>query len=137
MVGLIERGASAVQMPCPELMVIGLSRGGDESIRSALSTASGRANCRRLCEDLAYQIKEYRSCGVDVLGVFGKVGSPSCGVETTYADGKQRPGTGVFIEELQAELRERGIAVPIVDFLDNQPQDNLAVVDRWASRRGQ
>lgn len=68
-----------------------------------------------------------------VVGVFGKVGSPSCGVEITFMDGKEQAGAGVFIAELRAELAAQGIDVPVVDFLDNQPQANLAVVDSWTA----
>jgi len=131
--GLIERGVGIIQMPCPELMVIGLARGGDDEIRVALDKAPGRAACRKMCEDVVYQIKQYQNCDVQVLGVFGKEGSPSCGVETTYYDGKERPGKGIFIEELSDELEQEGIDLPVVQFQDNKPQANLAIVDDWTN----
>ena len=129
--GLIERGVGIIQEPCPEVMVLGLPRGGDDEIRVALDKAPGRAACRRMCTDLVYQVKQYRSCDVQVLGIFGKEGSPSCGVETTYYDGKQRAGKGIFIEELMGELEREGVDIPVVQFQDNKPQANLTTVDNW------
>ena len=129
--GLFERGIGIVQLPCPELMIIKLGRGGIK-IRSALDTIPARAACRKMSKDLVYQIKQYLDCGVEVLGIFGKDDSPSCGVETTCYDGEHGQGVGLFIQELQAELAQQDLTVPIAELKDNENQVNLAVVDRWS-----
>ena len=129
---LIRRDIGIVQLPCPELMIIRLARGGVR-IRSALDTLPARAVCRNLSKDIAYQIEQYRACGVEVLGILGKEDSPACGVETTSYDWEHGSGTGIFIEELKAELSQRGLDVPVCGLLDNQLQANLAVIDRWIS----
>lgn len=78
--------------------------------------------------------------GQQVVGVLGVAGSPSCGVRTTLdldvalarvsrsqdavtarwlrqdvVAAAQRPGTGLFVEELQKRFAARGIEVPFVD----------------------
>jgi predicted secreted protein len=128
--GLMERGIGIVQMPCTELMVLGLARE-DVQIRQSLDSPDARAALRRMARDLVRQIREYQSCGVKVLGILGKDGSPACGVERTHFDDDFGPGMGVFVEELDAELKEQGIELPIAGTLDAEPADALAAVDAW------
>jgi predicted secreted protein len=129
--GLIERGIGIIQMPCPELRILGLDRASLD-IRGELGRDSGRTQCRALARDLVYQIKEYRKCGVNVLGILGKNGSPTCGVEKTWRDGVV-PGTGIFMEELQDELVLQGVPVKIAGVCDGDPAAALAAVDLWLS----
>ena len=127
--GLMEREIGVVQLPCPELIVIGLDRE-HVQIRSALDSRPARRWLRRLARQVTYQIDQYRKCGVRVLGVLGKNGSPACGVEMTWK-AEYGPGSGSFIEELQAELSDRGLDVPVVGMVDTEPDAALAVVDKW------
>jgi len=128
--GLMAREIGVVQMPCPELMGIGLDRE-KWQIRSALESRPARAACRAMAKDVAYQIAQYLACGVTVLGVLGKDGSPSCGVARTSCPQGQCDGMGVFIEELAAELAEQGLDVPVVGTMDAEPGAALAIVDKW------
>jgi predicted secreted protein len=127
--GLMDRQIGVIQMPCPELMVIGLDRR-HVQIRSGLEPHPVRAALRRLAENLVYQVRQYRSCGVRVLGILGKNGSPACGVEQTYRL-EPCPGLGVFVEELRAELHRQGVSLPMMGLEDTRHAEALAVVDRW------
>ena len=131
--GLMERRIGAVQLPCPELMVIGLDRG-HVQIRSALSSRPAQAALREMARDVVYQIRQYRHAGAAVLGVLGKNGSPACGVETTSRPQGPCKGSGAFIEELAAELARQEVDVPVVGTLDAEPAAALAVVDTWLAR---
>jgi predicted secreted protein len=130
--GLLEREVGIIQMPCPELMVLGLDRG-HIAIRSGLESIPARRALRKLGKALAFQIGQYRDCGLRVLGVLGKNGSPACGVEqTSRSDGKGPiDGEGVFIQEFKAELRRSGCEVPVVGTMDDAQEAALAVVDGW------
>jgi predicted secreted protein len=108
---LMERGVGIIQMPCPELELFSLDRR-NLSIRKELAKDSGRAACRAIARKLAWTIKEYRGCGIRVLGIIGKDGSPTCGVNQTWDTGVV-PGMGVFVEELTNELRDQGLSLPI------------------------
>ena len=129
MLGLMDRKVGIIQMPCPELLILGLNRG-SIPIRFELDKQEGRAQCRLLARQLVDQIKHYRNCGVKVLGILGKNGSPACGVEETWSDGVV-PGEGVFIKEFLAELREQNIAIEITGIQDHEPNAALGIVDRW------
>jgi predicted secreted protein len=129
--GLIERDIGILQMPCPELYAFGLDRA-HVRVESELRTPAGRALSRRLARDLAQQIRTYLDCGVVVLGVLGKNGSPSCGIEETWDNGVC-PGSGAFIEELAAELSRQGIALEMSGIRDSEPAMGIAAVDRWLS----
>ena len=130
--GLLEREVGILQMPCPELMVLGLDRG-HIAIRSGLESIPAREALRKLAGTLAFQIRQYRDCGVEVLGVLGKNGSPACGVEkTSRSDGKGPiDGEGVFVQELRAELKRQGCEVPVAGTMDDSQDAALAVVDGW------
>jgi predicted secreted protein len=129
--GLLERGIGIIQMPCPELQILGLDRA-HIKIRSELEKVAGRSACRGLARDLVRQIVEYQACGVRILGILGKNGSPTCGVEQTWFAGVV-PGTGVFIEELKAELRDQDLPINITGMRDDDAAGALATVDLWLS----
>lgn len=129
--GLIQRDIGIVQLPCPELIVLGLDREHFQ-IRSGLDSRPARRLLRRLARQVAYEIEQYQQCGVRVLGIFGKNGSPACGVEMTWKD-EYGPGTGAFIEELKAEFTERGTDIPVRGLVDRDPDAALAIVDQWSA----
>ena len=133
--GLLQREIGIVQMPCPELMVLGLNRG-HIAVRSGLESIPARDALRKLAADVVFQIRQYESCGVRVLGVLGKDGSPSCGVaKTSRSDGKGPiDGAGVFVQLLQEELKRANCNVPVAGTMDNRQDAALAIVDGWVAR---
>jgi predicted secreted protein len=78
-----------------------------------------RRFCRSLITEYVDLLEMLASQGAR-LCIVGVAGSPSCGVETTssgYTGGRVREqshehvsGRGVFMEELLAELEQRGVA---------------------------
>ena len=93
---------------------------------------------RGLAKSIAAQIEDYQTSGFSVVAVIGIDGSPSCGVATTidraafaalasvrlaaitveHQNGLLRRflrrGRGIFIEELQNELKRRQIDLPFL-----------------------
>jgi predicted secreted protein len=130
-IGLIERDVGILQMPCPELCIFGLDRA-NVQVESKLRNPVGRSMSRRLARDLVQQVRTYLDCGIDILGVLGKNGSPSCGVEQTWSGGVCS-GSGAFIEELAAELHEKNISLEMTGIRDSEPARAIAIVDRWLS----
>ena len=127
--GLMKRDIGIVQMPCPELVILGLDRN-HLPIRRELEKPEGRSELSKLVKELIQQVKQYQRCGVRVLGVFGKNGSPTCGVEETWYQGVT-PGEGVFIEELKRGLLENNIELRLAGCRDADPEAALAIVDQW------
>jgi len=124
---LLRHNIGIIQMPCPELMLLGLDRA-HLPIGAELEKTESQARLRRLALDLVDQITAYRRCGVAVLAILGKNGSPTCGVETTWRFGVV-PGTGVFIEEMRALLRNHGLKVKIVGIEDDNPEAVLSKLE--------
>ena len=122
---LCKSDVGIVQMPCPELLCLGLDRGNIDGagspvveentrIRMMMGRKSAADKMRRLVGDLVWQISEYRQYGFDIRGIIGVNRSPSCGVETTSKDNREVKGEGVFIEAIRNELGTKGMHPKIV-----------------------
>jgi predicted secreted protein len=117
-----------IQMPCPELMVLGLGR---VSVRDGLETAEGHAHLHQIIDNLIYEIKQYQFQGFEILGILGKQGSPACGVTMTWLDGRHQPGIGVYIRLLQERLSQEQLGVQIFGVADHEQQKAID----WLSQR--
>ena len=119
---LRQRGWRIEQMPCPELAFTGLNR--FWAVREQYDTTAFRRHCRKIAAAVAGAIEVHVARGDDVILV-GIDGSPSMGVHVTSSDPDRcgrpewpegspelSPGTGIFMEELEAELCGRGIESP-------------------------
>jgi predicted secreted protein len=116
---LRRRGYLLVQLPCPELAFAGARRWW--AVYEQYDTPAYRAHCRRLAQGIAPLIEQYLRRGDEVI-LIGLDGSPSTGVRFTSSkpDWGGRPNRpdddwdivarrGVWIEELEAELKRRGL----------------------------
>jgi len=119
---LLASNVGIVQLPCPELMCLGLDRGNpggaacpllveNSRIRRAMTRRTVLRRLESLARSVVYQILEYRKHGFDVLGIVGINRSPSCGVETTSRNNREVAGRGVFMEALAGELKRNRAAV--------------------------
>ena len=124
---LLEHGVGIVQLPCPELLCLGLDRGDPQGaerpvvventrIRRAMAQAEPSRRLARLVADTMAQLLEYRRYGFQVVGILGANRSPCCGVDTTSQDDQEVPGMGVFLEALSRRLEEVGWKIPMVGF---------------------
>jgi uncharacterized protein YbbK (DUF523 family) len=150
--GFLADGVGICQLPCPEQrawggvlkrrMLVAYGAGGtwrSPLVRMTLGLflAFTRRVYDRLARDVAAEIADYVDSGVEVVGVVGIHGSPSCGVWTTLdlpaaADvlrrcplaeldrrtvhehvvrGHMRPGRGLFIAALEERLAARALSV--------------------------
>ena len=114
-----------VQMPCPELLCLGLdreNRNGSRApivkentrIRMMMSQRSAMKKITQLVQDLVFQMLEYKKYGFNIRGIVGMNRSPTCGVDTTSMNNQEVEGQGVFIEALRNELKNNKIHVNIV-----------------------
>jgi len=128
---LLEHGVGIVQLPCPELLCLGLDRG-DPRIRRAMAQAEPSRRLAQLVEDTMTQLLEYRRYGFQVVGILGANRSPCCGVDTTSQDDQEVPGMGVFLEALSHRLEEVGWQIPMVGFRGTD--DAVETVQRLLER---
>ena len=140
---LLEHGVGIVQLPCPELLCLGLDRGDPQGaerpvvventrIRRAMAQAEPSRRLAQLVEDTMTQLLEYRRYGFQVVGILGANRSPCCGVDTTSQDDQEVPGMGVFLEALSRRLEEVGWTIPMVGFRGTD--DAVETVQRLLER---
>jgi len=125
---LKEHKIGIIQMPCPELRVLGLGR---VTVREGLETEEGHAHLHQIIDDLIYEIREYQFQGFDVIGILGKQGSPSCGVTRTWLDGRQQDGIGVFVRLFRQRLDDEQLDVEIIGVADHEQQKAID----WLAQR--
>ena len=122
-----------VQMPCPELLCLGLDRGNrnggsapivkeNTRIRMMMNQRSAMKKITQLVQDLIFQILEYQNYDFDIRGIVGINRSPTCGVDTTSKNNQEVEGEGVFIEALRNELKKNKIHVKIVGIKAFEPE---------------
>jgi predicted secreted protein len=152
--GYLGRGVGICQLPCPEQRAWGgvlkrrmlVAYGSAGTLRAPMARLLlrpfiwyTRRVYARLARAVAREILDYRRCGVEVAGLVGIGGSPSCGVATTLdlpaavhgltrcpvrrLDRRTlnesiiapnvRPGEGLFIHALRGQLARAGAHVPM------------------------
>ena len=129
---LMNNNIGIIQLPCPELLCLGLERGDacgaqralleeNTRIRSLMSEVKNKQRLQRKAEELVEELQEYRTHGFKILGLIGVNRSPSCGIETTTRNGAEQQGQGVFIEVLREILVHYGITVPMTGTKTSEP----------------
>lgn len=135
-----------IQMPCPELTYAGLLRW--SQTKEQYDTPAFRRHCKRIASGIADQVQEYSRNGFKVLAVLGVDGSPTCGVDETptgYKGGyspkppsikeaKFTKASGLLIEELQSELKERKVAVPMKGVRHARANQDAAWLEKILTR---
>lgn len=136
---LIDASIGIIQMPCPELVYLGLDRQADRQAPTTVESEDtrvacrmvqdqGKAICREIASNLVYQVEEYGKHGFEILGIVGINGSPTCGVETTWSNDQETQSPGVFMEVLSEELVRRGIILTMRGVKAYKPQRAIAAV---------
>ena len=106
-----------IQLPCPEALYMGLDRW--TVTKNQMDVPQFRKFCQTLIAPHADLMEMLARQGVR-LRIVGVANSPSCGVDTTsvgHTGGRVAEqahahvaGRGVFMEELLAEMKRRGVA---------------------------
>ncbi|MFK0154009.1 hypothetical protein ACIQVK_18290 [Streptomyces sp. NPDC090493] len=119
---LRRRNHGIVQMPCPEFTFAGPDRWWQS--KEQYDTPTYREHCRELARAVVDEIGGDPSAAGTEVVVIGIDGSPSSGVGLVTSAPRWRgepgrsdawtvvPGRGVWIEELEAEFRARGLRPP-------------------------
>ena len=109
---LSEAGIGIVQIPCPELENFGLGR--STKTKDSIDTKAFRAACKRLATNVLSQIEMYLKKNHSVIGILGVEFSPTWAVHQIHNGSRKVPGKGIFIEELENEMRKKRFQVPII-----------------------
>lgn len=111
---LSQANVGIVQMPCPEVEHLGVSRPTGEDTKEQYDTPEYRACCRRLAEQIVYHAQQYVNAGCQIVCVLGVEGSPSCSVRTVPTRNGPADGSGVFFEVLLTELEKADVEIPVI-----------------------
>jgi predicted secreted protein len=154
--GYLARGVGICQLPCPEQRAWGgvlkrrmlVAYGSAGTARAPMVrlllrpfTWYTRLVYARLARAITGDVADYRRCGIEVVGLVGIGGSPSCGVTTTLdlpaavtaltrcpaarlgrralnediIAANVRPGEGLFIQALRRRLTRAGASIPMAE----------------------
>lgn len=107
-----EKNIGIIQLPCPEFLVYGAKRNG--YVKSDFLNQKYLNKSNEILESILIQIKEYLENGYKILGIFGILGSPSCGISETCE--KNSKGDvilikekGIYMEILEEKIKELNI----------------------------
>lgn len=131
-----------IQLPCPELLCLGLSRRDihgakrpllDENtrIRELMNEPGNVQVMQHKAEEMTIQIQEYQKYGFQVTGLIGVNRSPSCGIETTSKNGAEEQGKGVFMEIFSKTLAEHGITIPMVGTKTSEKETSIEKIRQF------
>jgi predicted secreted protein len=143
---LVKSGVGIVQMPCPELRCLGLDRGvspeeaempfqkGNTRVVTQMKQEKALIRCQKLANGVVYQVEEYLKHGFAVAGVIGINRSPSCGVESTWGEDEEVPGSGAFIRVLVEGLAGKGIQLPMAGIKVQEPEQAVSILERMLGK---
>ncbi len=111
------------QMDCPETLYLGIQRW--QHTKNLYDNVGFRRHCRKLAEKEVDYMESYKQMDYETVAVLCCDGSPTCGCGLTswdenwggppsnldYADAVVE-GVGVFVDELQAAIKARGLEMP-------------------------
>jgi predicted secreted protein len=136
---LIKSGVGIIQMPCLELISLGLDRDADLEITRSVASEDTRI-AKRMIEErvlktiqdvvdrIVYQIIQYQKNGFEVIGLIGVNGSPTCGVEISWANDAELKKNGIFIKMLTKELQNHKISINMRGVIAKEPKKALEIV---------
>ncbi len=124
-------GLGIIQLPCPESTFLGLKRWGMTS--EQYDTPAFRRHCASILEPFIDQVEDALENGIEILGIVGIKGSPSCGVRETCLgcrrgtargsrEAGRAEGPGVFVKVLRQELTARGLDLPMTEVDNGDPE---------------
>ncbi len=145
---LMENKIGIIQLPCPELLCLGLDRkdkagalrdllSENTRIRGLMEEPQNIMKLRAKADDLIGQLEEYQRYGFEILGLVGINRSPSCGIETTTKDAWEEHGKGVFAAVLEEKLHHKGITLEMIGVKTGKVEESVARVKKLIQRSSQ
>jgi predicted secreted protein len=142
---LMTHRIGMIQLPCPELLCLGLDRRDyngakrllleeNTRIRELMGEQAQITLLRQKAEELVRHIQEYQRYGFEVIGVIGVNRSPSCGIDTTSRNGEETPGQGVFMEVLSETLSKHGMRLRMIGTKTSEKEISLEKIRQFIDR---
>ncbi|MBI5606461.1 MAG: DUF523 domain-containing protein [Deltaproteobacteria bacterium] len=133
---IMKNQIGILQLPCPEVMCLGLDRGDRQGgkrqvleentrIGNLMSEMVNQKLLRVKAEEVATLIQDYRSYGFRVIGVVGINRSPSCGIETTTKDNAEEKGKGVFMGLISEAFAKRAQNIMMIGVKTSEIKESV------------
>lgn len=139
---LDKYGLGVMQMACPEVLYMGNQRWWNS--RNLYDNVGYRRLCRQLAAQTTDYIENYYKVGYEVTAILTCDGSPSCGItKSSYCEDwggrpKEIPRVlvdkpGIYMEELMAEFRDRGLEMPDIYglMMDDREKTNETILSEF------
>lgn len=78
---VLKNNIQLLQLPCPEFLLYGKKRWGH--VKEQFDNVFFKEQAKLLLKPVIEQIQEYHNNGIEIIGVVGLDGSPSCGINYT------------------------------------------------------
>ncbi|OGL47055.1 MAG: hypothetical protein A2161_20080 [Candidatus Schekmanbacteria bacterium RBG_13_48_7] len=122
---LFRKGIGIIQMPCPELKILGPARPLGTDTVDQYDTDEFRAKCIDLTSEILLEISAYHNSGYRIMCILGVDGSPSCSVVqvpklTKSGQRILESGKGIFMQILNDELEKKGFVFPMIGVPENR-----------------
>lgn len=113
---LAEHDVNMIQMPCPETLYHGYSKGLNRAPAGFkyYDTPEFWELCNSKADEVVAQIIGLSDNGFIVVAILGMEYSPSCAVSLQWPPRKGETSQGIFIRQLSAKLYEKGFNIPIL-----------------------
>lgn len=134
-----------IQLPCPELFLMGMRRWG--VVKEQLSHEHAKNEMRKMLQPIIWQIQNYKDCGYKIYSIIGIDGSPSCGVNFTCKSKKWygeflsihnfrelnsalslENEKGIFMEIFSAELSKINESIPFLAINESEMETSIEQV---------
>lgn len=117
-----RHGVGILQMPCPEIRLLGPDRGRPPgvSLRESVDSPAGRRCCAEISREILERLLAYRAAGVRLVAVLGgNPESPGCAVRGDLGgEAPPPPASGVLMRALAEALAAAGIRDSRPDWLE-------------------
>lgn len=105
---LLSDGVGIIQLPCPELKLLGIKRKGQS--KKEYDTKEYRDLCRNLFLPILEDLNEYRENGYKIKKIIGIKQSPTCSITGDR---------GIFMEEIFKLLQKNNFALEYEEIAEN------------------
>ena len=133
---LEENNIGIIQLPCPELLCLGLDRCDkngasrellqeNSRIRNLMEKEDKVQKLQELVQPIVYQVKQYLEYGFTIVGLIGINRSPSCGIDTTSINNNEENGKGVFMEILTSGLNKAGVSLRTIGVKTSRIEESV------------
>jgi predicted secreted protein len=107
-----EHEIGIVQLPCPRMESNDFTK--KLVTKENVDNKKYRTYCQKLSENMLKQVEMYLKQNYSVIGILGVEFSASCAVHQIKNGGKNSPGKGVLLEELEKTMQKKNFQVPII-----------------------